>query len=74
MRTLTTWAWFIGLESILSSFILAILLAMQSKPYPFQTYLRVFPFVMMFLCLMFMFLIFMGFSREEKELDRGKGR
>jgi hypothetical protein len=74
MSKLTNWAWFIGLEFILSSFILAIFLAMQSKPYPFQDDLQPFPIVMMFLCFMFMFLILMFFSREEKELDRGKGR
>ena len=73
MSKLTNWAWFIFLESILSLSIFGIFLAMQSKPYPFQTELRAIPFVMMFLCVMFMLLIYVGFG-EEKELDRGKGK
>ena len=73
MRTPTDWAWFITLESILLSFILGIFLSMQSKPYPFQGDIQMFPIVMMFLCFMFMLLIYVGFW-EEKELDRGKGR
>ena len=73
MSKLTDWAWFIFLESILSLSILGIFHSMQSKPYPFQGDLQTFPIAMMFLCLMFMLLIYVGFW-EEKELDRGKGR
>ncbi len=74
MRTLTDWAWFIGLESILFSFILGIFLAMQSKPYPFQTDLRPFPIAMGMIVVVFMFLVWAMFGgREEKELARGKG-
>jgi len=75
MRTLTEWAVFIGLESILSLSMLGIILAMQSKPYPFQTDLQKMPFAMIGLILLFMFLVWIGTSgREETELDRGKGR
>ena len=73
MRPLTSWAWFIGLESILSLCILGIILAMRSRPYPFQTDLQTVPIAMMLLVGLFMLLIWMGFGREEKETVRGKG-
>ena len=60
------WIWVIILESILFLYILGIFLSMQSKPYPFKTNLQPFPFAMITLCVMFMFLILIYNIVQEK--------